>query len=62
MYLVYEFGDFKNNYAGNKIVKFNKFYLPLSKWIYSIYSTDFKVKTIGLSGGQGAGKSTIQLS
>ena len=43
----------------DKIVKFNKFYLPLSKWIYSIYSTDFKVKTIGLSGGQGAGKSTI---
>ena len=42
-----------------KIGKLNKFYLPLSEWIYSIYSKDFKTKIIGLSGGQGAGKSTI---
>jgi len=27
MYLVYEFGDFKNNYAGNKFVKFNMSWL-----------------------------------
>ena len=43
----------------NKVMKFNQFYLPLSKWIYSIYAKDFKQKIIGLSGGQGAGKSTI---
>jgi len=43
----------------DKIGKLNKFYLPLSEWIYSIYSKDFKIKIIGLSGGQGAGKSTI---
>ncbi len=42
-----------------KIIKLNQFYLPLSNWIYSIYSKDFKIKTFGLSGGQGAGKSTI---
>ena len=43
----------------DKVVKLNEFYLPLSKWIYSVYSKDFKTKVIGLSGGQGAGKSTI---
>ena len=39
--------------------KFNSFYLPLSDWIYSTYKKDDKIKIIGLSGGQGAGKSTI---
>ena len=43
----------------DKIGKLNKFYLPLSEWIYSVYSKDFETKIIGLSGGQGAGKSTI---
>ena len=43
----------------DKIGKLNKFYLPLSEWIYSIYKKDKKIKIIGLSGGQGAGKSTI---
>ncbi len=43
----------------DKIGKLNKFYLPLSQWIYSIYKKDNKIKIIGLSGGQGAGKSTI---
>ena len=43
----------------DKLGKLNKFYLPLSEWIYSIYKKDNKVKIIGLSGGQGAGKSTI---
>jgi D-glycerate 3-kinase len=43
----------------DKIGKLNNFYLPLSKWIYSIYKKDNKLKIIGLSGGQGAGKSTI---
>ena len=43
----------------DKIGKLNKFYLPLSDWIYSTYKKDNKKKIIGLSGGQGAGKSTI---
>ena len=43
----------------DKLGKLNKFYIPLSDWIYSIYKKDNKIKIIGLSGGQGAGKSTI---
>ena len=43
----------------DKVGKLNTFYLPLSKWIYSSYKKDNKTKVIGLSGGQGAGKSTI---
>ena len=43
----------------DKIGKLNTFYLPLSEWIYSTYKKDNKIKIIGLSGGQGAGKSTI---
>ena len=43
----------------DKVGKFNKFYLPLSNWIYSVHKKDKKIKIIGLSGGQGAGKSTI---
>ena len=43
----------------DKVGKFNTFYLPLSDWIYSTDKKDYKTKIIGLSGGQGAGKSTI---
>tara|TARA_Y100000816_G_scaffold276153_1_gene245053 strand:- start:267 stop:1187 length:921 start_codon:yes stop_codon:yes gene_type:complete len=43
----------------DKVGKLNTFYLPLSKWIYSSFKKDNKTKVIGLSGGQGAGKSTI---
>ena len=43
----------------DKVGKFDTFYLPLSEWIYSVYKKDNKTKIIGLSGGQGAGKSTI---
>ena len=43
----------------DKIGKLNTFYLPLSRWLYSIYVKDKKTKIVGLSGGQGAGKSTI---
>ena len=53
----------KKEVAGKPIVdkvgKLNTFYLPLSEWIYSTYKKDNKIKIIGLSGGQGAGKSTI---
>ena len=43
----------------DKIGKLNNFYLPLSNWIYLLYKKNSKTKIIGLSGGQGAGKSTI---
>ena len=43
----------------DKMGKLKTFYLPLSKWIYSVYQKDKKIKIIGLSGGQGSGKSTI---
>ena len=53
----------KRELAGNPIIdkigKLNKFYLPLSRWIYFTYKKENKIKIIGLSGGQGAGKSTI---
>ena len=51
--------ELKGKPIKNKIEKLNKFYLPLSNWIYSNYKKDNKQKIIGLSGGQGSGKSTI---
>ncbi len=54
----------KKEIAGSKAIvdkagKLKSFYLPVSDWLYSIYKKDHKIKIIGLSGGQGAGKSTI---
>ncbi len=43
----------------DKIGQLNKFYLPLTKKIFAEHSKDRKTKIIGLSGGQGSGKSTI---
>ena len=43
----------------NKLGQLNKFYLPICKKIYQDYKKNKKVRIIGLSGGQGAGKSTI---
>jgi D-glycerate 3-kinase len=43
----------------NKIGQLNNFYLPLSEFIYRNYSINKKTKIIGLTGGQGSGKSTI---
>jgi len=43
----------------NKLEQLNKFYLPISKIIYSNYLKNKKTKVIGLTGGQGSGKSTI---
>ena len=43
----------------NKINQLNNFYLPICEKIYQDYKKQKKVKIIGLSGGQGAGKSTI---
>ena len=43
----------------DKINQLNKFYLPISKKIYDLYLINKKTKIIGLTGGQGSGKSTI---
>ena len=43
----------------DKESQFNNFYLPIGKKIYEKYLIDKKTKIIGLSGGQGSGKSTI---
>ncbi len=43
----------------DKLGQFNKFYLPISKMIKDEYIKKKKTKLIGLSGGQGTGKSTI---
>jgi len=43
----------------NKLGQLNKFYLPICKKIYKDYKKNKKIKIIGLTGGQGAGKSTI---
>ena len=43
----------------DKLKQLNKFYLPLSKMIRNEYTKKQKTKVIGLTGGQGAGKSTI---
>ena len=43
----------------NKLEQLKNFYIPLSKMIYRNYSKRKKTLIIGLSGGQGSGKSTI---
>jgi len=43
----------------NKIGQLNNFYLPICEKIYQDYKNNRKIKIIGLTGGQGAGKSTI---
>ncbi len=43
----------------NKLGQLNKFYLPISKMIKEEYQSKKKTKIIGLTGGQGTGKSTI---
>jgi len=43
----------------DKIGQLNKFYLPICKKIYQDYKRNKKIRVIGLTGGQGAGKSTI---
>ena len=43
----------------NKIDQLNNFYLPVCEKIYRDYKKNKKIKIIGLTGGQGAGKSTI---
>ena len=43
----------------NQIDQLNNFYLPVCEKIYQDYRKDKKIKIIGLTGGQGAGKTTI---
>jgi len=43
----------------DKLDQLNIFYLPICKKIYQDYRKNKKIKIIGLTGGQGAGKSTI---
>ena len=43
----------------DKVGQLKKFYLPISKMIYQEYMKNKKTKVIGLTGGQGSGKSTI---
>ena len=43
----------------DKLGQLNFFYLPICKKIYQDYKKDKKIKIIGLTGGQGAGKSTF---
>jgi len=43
----------------DKLGQLNKFYLPISKMIAKDYLKEKKTKVIGLTGGQGTGKSTI---
>ena len=43
----------------NKVGQLNNFFLPISEKIYRNYYNNKKTKIIGLTGGQGSGKSTI---
>ena len=43
----------------DKLGQLNKFYLPISKMIAKDYLKKKQTKVIGLTGGQGTGKSTI---
>ena len=43
----------------DKLGQLKKFYLPICEKIYEDYQKNKKIKIIGLTGGQGAGKSTI---
>jgi D-glycerate 3-kinase len=43
----------------DKIGQLNNFYMPISKMIYETFKKNKKTQLIGLTGGQGSGKSTI---
>jgi D-glycerate 3-kinase len=43
----------------DKIGQLNNFYIPISQMIYDNYLRNKRTKIIGLTGGQGSGKSTI---
>ena len=45
----------------DKLGQLNRFYLPISKMIKDEYEKKKKTRIIGLTGGQGTGKSTISI-
>ena len=45
----------------DKIGQLQNFYMPISQKIYKNYLKTKKTKVIGLTGGQGSGKSTIEI-
>ena len=49
----------RNHPFHDKLGQLNKFYLPICEKIYQDFKRNKKIKIIGLTGGQGAGKSTI---
>ena len=51
--------EIRNKPFSDKIDQLNNFYLPICEKIYQDYKKSKKIKIIGLTGGQGAGKSTI---
>jgi len=51
--------EIRNKSFSDKIDQLNNFYLPICEKIYQDYKKSKKIKIIGLTGGQGAGKSTI---
>ena len=51
--------EFMSEPFRDKLGQLNKFYLPISKMIAEDYLKKKKTKVIGLTGGQGTGKSTI---
>ena len=51
--------EVQNEPFHNKLGQFKNFYLPICEKIYHDYKKTKKIKIIGLTGGQGAGKSTI---
>ena len=51
--------EIRNKSFSDKIDQLNNFYLPICEKIYQDYKKSKKIKILGLTGGQGAGKSTI---
>ena len=43
----------------NKLIQLKKFYIPICQNIYNKYKKSNNTLIIGLSGGQGSGKSTM---
>jgi len=51
--------EIKNHLFSNKLDQLKRFYLPICDLIYKTYKSQKKTLIISLSGGQGAGKTTI---